>query len=130
MVGRSLGRSASWVLSLVVEGLEVGRRRRVVTWRRSSRNATTARVAFLPWDLESLVVLSCYCCRLRCAIGLSFAYTGCLLNGLIGLGTWMDGWVGRFNDGTTLDRNIEVDWLGAFCVCTPRPRGGIILQFS
>lgn len=37
MVGRSLGRSASWALSLVVGGLEVGRRERVVTWRRSSR---------------------------------------------------------------------------------------------
>ena len=38
------------------------------------------RVALLLWDLESLVVLSCYCCCLRCAIRLSFAYTGCLLD--------------------------------------------------
>ena len=56
------------------------------------------RVAFLLWDLESLVVLSCCCC-LRCAIGLSFAYTGCLLDWLIGQGTgWMDGWIALTTD--------------------------------
>lgn len=33
----SFGRSAPWALSLVVGRLEVGRGRRAVTWRRSSR---------------------------------------------------------------------------------------------
>ena len=123
MVGRSLGRSASWVLSLVVGGLEVGRRRRVVTWRRSSRNATTARVAFLPWDLESLVVLSCYCCRLRCAIGLSFAYTGCLPDGMIGQGIgWADGWIAL----TTGLLWIEaLRWIGWGHLASVRPARGV-----